>query len=188
MGNNFSTADADKLKSSMNMVKEWTEHMPGWAPRPCGSSPAAWTRAIRRKRPAPLRGGIEEACDHAAKFGVILALENHGGLTATIDQTLALVQAVKHEWFGVNLDTGNFHTADPYADLAKLAPYAVTVQIKTEIRRADKKLEDADLKRLIDILRTVGYRGYVALEYEAHEDPKTAIPRHVETLKKLVRG
>ena len=82
---------------------------------------------------------IEEACEHAGKFGVYLALENHGGITATSDQVLALVKAVKSDWFGVNLDTGNFHTADPYADLARLAPYAVTVQLKTEIQRAGQK-------------------------------------------------
>ena len=66
---------------------------------------------------------------------------------------LALVEAVKHDWFGVNLDTGNFHTADPYADLARLAPYAVNVQMKTEIQRAGKAKEEADLKRLVDMLR-----------------------------------
>src|SRR5207248_8344201 len=111
---------------------------------------------------------------------------NHGGITAAVEPTLAIVRAVKHNWFGVNLDTGNFHTSDPYADLAKLAPYAVVVQIKTEIQRAGMKKEEADLRRLVDMLRAVGYRGYVALEYEAAEDPKVAVPRHVETLKKLL--
>jgi hydroxypyruvate isomerase len=62
----------------------------------------------------------------------------------------------------------------------------VVVQIKTEIHRDGANKEDADLKKLIDILRSVGYRGYVALEYEAAEEPKTAIPRHIETLKKLM--
>ena len=38
---------------------------------------------------------------------------------------------------------------------------------------------------LFGILRAVNYRGYVALEYEAAEDPKTAIPRYVEQLMKL---
>src|SRR5207247_10757773 len=123
--------------------------------------------------------------DHAGKYGIYLALENHGGIVTTIDQMLTVVRAVKHDWFGVNFDTGNFHSADPYADLTQLAPYAVTVQIKTEIQRGKLK-EDADLKRLTDILRSAGYRGYVALEYEAAEEPKSAIPRHIETLKKLM--
>ena len=68
-----------------------------------------------------------------------LALENHGGITATPDQILQLVKAVDAPNFGVNLDTGNFHGADPYADLAELAPYAVNVQVKTEICRKGQK-------------------------------------------------
>src|SRR5262249_23337488 len=72
-------------------------------------------------------------------------------------------------------------------DLVRLAPYAVVVQLKTEIQRTGKKKEDADLGRLIGILRDARYRGYVALEYEAEEDPKTSVPRSVAALPKLVR-
>ncbi len=187
VGNNFCTSDPKKLKEQVASVKEWTER---------SSLLGAKTMRIfaggvdkgdtEDKARARCVAAIQEACDHAAKYGVILALENHGGIVSTVDQMLRLVQEVKHDWFGVNWDSGNFHGADPYADLAKLAPYAVTAQIKTEIQRAGMKKEDADLKRLVDTLRAVGYRGYVALEYEAAEDPKTAIPRHVETLKKLM--
>jgi hypothetical protein len=35
-------------------------------------------------------------------------MENHGGITATADQLLALIKPIKSEWYGVNLDTGNF--------------------------------------------------------------------------------
>src|SRR5262249_34342351 len=122
---------------------------------------------------------IQEACDYAAKFGIYLALENHGGIVTTIEQMLYLVKAVEHPWFGVNLDTVNFHSPDPYADLTRLAPYAVTVQIKTEIQRTGRPKEEADLKRLIGILRAADYRGYVALEYEAAEEPKQAVPRAI---------
>ena len=55
-------------------------------------------------------------------------------------------------WFGVNLDTGNFHTADPYGDLAKCAPYAVNVQVKVDMFPNNKK-EPADLARVVKILR-----------------------------------
>jgi len=113
-------------------------------------------------------------------------LENHGGITATAEGTLSILQAVKSDWFGLNLDTGNFHTADPYADLEKVAPYAVVVQVKTELKRPDQKPEEADLKRKIEMLRKVNYRGYVVLEYEAAEDPKTAIPRYARQLRELI--
>lgn len=134
--------------------------------------------------------GINESLDYAAQKGVCLALENHGGITATPEQMLKIISQVKKSpWFGVNFDGGNFHTADPYSDLAKIAPYAINVQIKTDLSRLDKdKKEDADMARVIRILADANYRGYVVLEYEGAEDPKTAVPRHIETLRKIIRG
>jgi sugar phosphate isomerase/epimerase len=187
VGNNFCTPDPAKLKAEIASVKQWVERASLLGAKTIRIFAGNVARGdTEEKARARCVAAIEEACDHAGKFGVYLALENHGGITATCDQILAIVKAVKHDWFGVNLDTGNFHTADPYADLARLAPYAVTVQIKTEVQRAGRKKEDADLRRLLDVLRGADYRGYVALEYEAAEDPKTAVPRHVETLRKLI--
>jgi sugar phosphate isomerase/epimerase len=188
VGNNFCVSDPARLREQIESVKKWTEHtarLGGKTMRIFAGNVAKGDTAEKAR--ARCIEAIEEACEHAGKYGVYLALENHGGITGTLDQILLLVKGVKSSWFGVNLDTGNFHTPDPYSDLEKLAPYAVTVQIKTEIHPAGRKKEDADLKRLIEILRTAGYRGYVALEYEAAEDPKVAVPRAIEALKKLVR-
>jgi sugar phosphate isomerase/epimerase len=187
VGNKFTLTDPAKLKAEIESVKTWTEHTARLGGKTmrifAGSLEKGDTEEKARERCV---AAIQEACDHAAKFGIFLALENHGGIVTTIEQMLAVVKAVKHDWFGVNLDTGNFHGADPYGDLTQLAPYAVTVQVKMEIQPMGMKKQDADLPRLMEMLRTVGYRGYVALEYEAEEEPKAAIPRHVETLKKLM--
>jgi sugar phosphate isomerase/epimerase len=188
VGNNFCRTDAAKHKEEIATVKQWVEHSSRLGAKTirifAGNVEKGDTEAKARARCVD---AIQECCDHAGKYGIYLALENHGGLTADIDLMLTLVKAVRHEWFGVNWDTGNFHSADPYADLERLAPYAVTVQIKSEIQRGPKeKKEDADLSRLIDILRAANYRGYVALEYEAAEEPKQAIPRHIAVLKKLM--
>ena len=129
---------------------------------------------------------IARACEHAATRGVYLALENHGGIVSTPDKMLAIVRAVKSDWFGVNLDTGNFRGADPYAELARLAPYAVVVQVKTEVTVGKAPRQPADLARLIAMLRDVKYRGFVTLEYEADDDPRQAVPRHLQQLRKLV--
>ena len=130
---------------------------------------------------------IELLCEHAQRRGVFLALENHGGVVATPEGLLEIVRAVSCEWFGVNLDTGNFRTADPYGDVARCAPYAVTVQVKVEIQPHGGPKQDADLERIVRILREAGYRGHVSLEYEAEEDPLAAIPRHLERLGALLR-
>src|SRR6185437_12289733 len=44
--------------------------------------------------------GIKAALPYAAERGVFLALENHGGITATPDQLLGLVKAVYAPKFG----------------------------------------------------------------------------------------
>jgi sugar phosphate isomerase/epimerase len=188
VGNTFTYTDPAKHKAEIDRVKAWVEHTSRLGGKTirifAGNLQKGDTEEKARGRCAE---AIQECCDHAGKYGIYLALENHGGIVATIDQMLALVRAVKHDWFGVNFDTGNFHSADPYADLTRLAPYAVVCQIKTEIKRAgSSKPEEADLKRLTDILRAADFRGYVALEYEAEVEPNTGVPRAIEALKKLM--
>ncbi len=131
--------------------------------------------------------GIEECCDYAGRHGVFLALENHGGLTATLDGMMRLVRDVKSPWFGVNLDTGNFHhwaAIDAmYADLAELAPFALNVQVKVAVSGPERKKVPADFERLARILADAAYRGYIVLEYEEDEDPRVACPRYLGQLR-----
>lgn len=129
---------------------------------------------------------LEEACVYAASKGVLLAVENHGGIVAEADSLLTIVKGVKSDWCGINLDTGNFRTEDPYRDLAKCASYAMTCQVKTEIQPKGQPKRDADLKREMQILKDAGYRGYVTLEYEAAEEPLKAVPRVLEQLAALL--
>jgi sugar phosphate isomerase/epimerase len=185
--NNFCVRDPQKLRGEITHVKKWTELasvmgaktiriFAGYLERD-DSTEAARRRVVE---------SIQECCDHAGKYGIFLALENHGGITTTCDDILAIVKAVQHDWFGVNLDTGNFQTEDPYGDLQRLAPYAVVVQVKTDIHPKGKPLQPSDLPRLMKILRDVEYRGYVVLEYEGAEEPKDAIPVAIGQLKKLM--
>jgi sugar phosphate isomerase/epimerase len=187
VGNNFCTPDAERLRTQIADVKRWIEHtslLGGKTMRIFGGNVERGDTEERAR--ARCVAAIQEACDHAGQFGIYLALENHGGITGNIDQMLALVREVRHDWFGVNLDTGNFHSADPYADLARLAPYAVVVQIKTDIHRTGRPQEPADLRRLTEMLRAANFRGYIALEYEGSDEPRTAIPRHLATLRQLM--
>lgn len=129
----------------------------------------------------------ELACNYAATKGIMLALENHGGITATADGLLQIVTQVDSPAFGVNFDSGNFHGQDPYGELELIAPYAVNAQVKVEIQRSGQKVE-SDLQRVLAILRKVNYSGWVALEYESDEDPLVAIPKWVKRLKPLMDG
>lgn len=129
--------------------------------------------------------GIRALLDRAEEKGVLIGLENHGGITARATDLLAICGAVgDHPWFGVNLDTGNFHT-DAYDELELAAPRAVNVQVKVEITHNDGSRARADFARMRDILVAADYKGWVALEYEGREDPHEAIPEYLEELKRL---
>jgi len=121
---------------------------------------------------------------YAAPRGILIALENHGGLTATADGTLALFRAVDSEWLGINLDLGNY-AGDPYTEIERTVPYAITCHAKTEVPGPGGKVE-ADLERMVSILDNVGYKGYLSIEYEAEEDPMTAVPKFAAQLRRLV--
>ncbi|HSV72579.1 MAG TPA: sugar phosphate isomerase/epimerase family protein [Chthonomonadales bacterium] len=123
-----------------------------------------------------------ECLAHASDRGVLLALENHGGLTATAEGLLGLVDTVSSEWLAVELDTGNFLTEDPYADLARCSPYAVAVHVKTDIFPAGHR-EATDYARIAQLLRESGYRGYLHLEYEGREPAWTAVPEALRAIR-----
>jgi sugar phosphate isomerase/epimerase len=126
---------------------------------------------------------IEECCDYAGKHGVHLALENHGGPTDTADGILKFVRDVQSPWFGINLDSGNFHSDDPYAELERIAPYALNAQIKVVMSGPDKKKVPADFKRLAKILAAAHYRGYIVLEYEESGNPREECEKYIDQIR-----
>ncbi|MCC9609458.1 sugar phosphate isomerase/epimerase [Blastopirellula sp. JC732] len=130
--------------------------------------------------------GMQEVCDYAGTKGVFLALENHGGPTSTAEGLLKLVKDVDSPWFGVNLDTGNFHSDDIYGELAQVAPYALNVQVKVVVSGPDKKKVPTDFARIAKILRDANYRGFVVLEYEEEADPREECPKYIETLREAL--
>ena len=188
VGNNFCVKDEKKYRAEIQKVKDWTARAAKVGAKTvrifAGNLEKGDTLEAAQKR---VVAAIEECCAAAEKHGVVLAMENHGGITATPEQFLALVKPVKSAALGVNIDTGNFRTADPYADLVKIAPYGVVAQVKTEVSPSGKK-EEADLAKVVKILKDANFHGYVALEYEAAADPMVAVPKYVKELRKLISG
>lgn len=185
--NTFTYPPGPQLEKEIEHVKRWVDlaaelHAPTIRIF-AGNVPKGTSESDARKSCVE---AIQRACEHAATRGIILALENHGGIVTTPDQLLAIVREVKSDWFGVNLDTGNFHGADPYAELERLVPYAVVVQVKTEIASGKGPKQEADFGRLVGMLKKANYRGFVALEYEAEDDPRAAVPRYLQALRSLL--
>jgi sugar phosphate isomerase/epimerase len=129
---------------------------------------------------------LEKCLPVAEKRGVVLGLENHWGLGRTPEGVLRIVDAIKSPWLGVTLDTGNF-LEDPYDRLAQLAPRATFVQAKTYYGGGTWYTLDLDYERIAALLRAADYRGFVSLEFEGQEDPKTALPKSLARLRRAFR-
>ena len=184
VGNNFALPDGPELDKEMAYTKQWIDrasvlgapHIRVFAGSPKGIDEAGARKQVIRT--------LEELGAYAATKGVWLGVENHGGVVATPEGLLEIVKAVNSPAVGINLDTGNFHGPDPYADLARCAPWAVNVQVKVEIKRAGaKEPEASDLKKVAELLRAANYQGWVVLEYEAKPDPFSAVPEHLRALR-----
>lgn len=187
VGNDFTHPKGEKRDEQLAMVRRWVDNAEILgAPQIrifAGSLKPGQTEAEAH---ALVVDAIKESCDYAGKHGVFLALENHGGITAKPESLLKLYEDAKNPWLGINFDSGNFHSADPYADLAKIAPYAINAQMKVVIQRGERgkaTKEESDFSRLAKMMRDAKYRGYIVLEYEESPDPRTACPKYLEQLR-----
>ena len=188
VGNNFALPKGDKLDKEIADVKRWIDysaimnapHIRVFAgPQPKDLS--------EKEAVANALEAYQECLDYAGKKGIFLGLENHGGIVAEPENLIQMVKAAKSPWAGINWDSGNFHTEDPYGDLTKIAPYAINVQLKMEMKPKDKKEgEPADVPRLLKILRDANYQGWFTLEYEVKADPFVEVPKILEMLRPLL--
>ena len=126
---------------------------------------------------------IEKCIPTAEKCGVLLGLENHWGLGRTPEGVKRIVNAIDSPWVQVLLDTGNF-LEDPYDKLEEMAPQTFFMQAKTYYGGGLWYTLDLDYDRIGRIMRKAGFKGYVSLEFEGHEDYKIAIPKSLAVLRK----
>jgi len=127
--------------------------------------------------------GLAACLKTAEKCGVTLGLENHWGLGRTPEGVMRIVDAINSPWLRVTMDTGNF-LEDPYDRLEKLAPKTVLVQAKTYYGGGLWYSLELDYDRIAKMLHTHTFMGFVSLEFEGKETPRTAIPKSLALLRK----
>ena len=128
---------------------------------------------------------LKKSGEYAGSKGVILGLENHGGITLRAERVLEIVEKVNSPWVGINLDTGNFRD-ESYRQIQACAPRAVNAQLKIEIHEKGRE-EPSDWNRITKIFADAGYKGYMALEYEGEDKAVTAVPPLLRKLKEVTK-
>lgn len=183
IGGSFCLAKPEERKQHIELTKEWLD-ISMQLGAPClrvfaGPAPKGhtekeafdWTVA-----------GLKECAAKAEQVGVMIGLENHGGLTGTADGLIKILNAVKSDWVGALLDFGNY-SRDPYAEFEQTAPYTIMTHAKPTSRFGEKH-DHVDYQRVRDIMAKAGYRGFLSIEYEEPgEDAMIEVPRFAAYLR-----
>jgi sugar phosphate isomerase/epimerase len=125
---------------------------------------------------------MAECADYGRKHGVMIGLQNHNDFLKTADETIRVVKAVNSEWFGVILDIGSLRQNDPYAEIEKLVPYAVSWQLKEKVGYGTRE-EPTDLRKVKDIIDRAGYRGMLPIETLGPGDPKVKVAKFLSEVR-----
>ena len=129
---------------------------------------------------------MKRGAENAGARGLILGVEDDGGITDFAKDTIEIVKRADSPWAGMNLDVGNFRPPAVYDQIEESIPYAVSTHIKTEVALDDGKTRaPIDLDRVFGMFAAHGYRGYMGFEYEASGNPEREVPAHLRRLKEL---
>ena len=183
--NDFAVADAAARKNDVQMVKDWIVvasklgapviRVFSGPARPAGHSfdeAVAWMVA-----------DFKECAAFGKQHGVMVAIQQHNDFLKTAAETIRVIDAVGSDWFGCILDIGSLRSGDPYAEIEKLVPYAVSWQIKENVGR-DGKEEPTDLAKIKAIMDRAGYRGYVPFEALGGGDARVKVADFLGKIRK----
>lgn len=121
--------------------------------------------------------GLAKLTDYAAKPGLNVIVENHGGLSSNGAWLASVMKTVDNPRCGTLPDFGNFRIGgdewyDRYQGVEELMPYAKAVSAKSYDFDADGNDIRTDFTKMMKIVLDAGYRGYVGIEYEGHGLPE----------------
>jgi len=181
--NNFAVADSTARKADVQMVKDWIV-----VASKLGAPVVRVFTGPQRPQDHSfdevvnwMVADFKECAAFGREHGVVVGLQQHNDCLKTADEVIRVIDAVGSDWFGCILDIGSLRQGDPYAEIGKLVPYAVSWQIKESVGRNGKE-EPTDLSKIKVEIDRSGYRGYVPFEALGQGDPR---PRIIAFLNKI---
>ncbi|MEJ7768351.1 MAG: sugar phosphate isomerase/epimerase family protein [Chitinophagaceae bacterium] len=185
--NDFTDPDENKRKADIQLVKNWIE---------CASKMGA--PVIRIFAGIQNRKGfswdevakwmmkdIKECVEYGKNHGVVVAIQNHNDFIQTADQAIKIIKMIDSEWFGLVLDIGSYRVGDPFKQIADTAPFAVNWQIKENMYENGVEVK-TDLGKIMGIIKSSGYTGYLPIETLGAGDPAVKVPVFLEKVRKAL--
>lgn len=190
-GGHLTVDDDSKRKAEIDDIRKWAD-VALFMGAPCvrffcgsGSELAAGGEKLYAK----VKDALVRVAEIGAERGIVMAMENHGGTTAS--QLLAFIKDVNHPFLKFTLDTGNFPPTsqlgpETYSSIEKCAPHAAIVHAKFFNVQPDGADADFDWLKIHGILKKTGFNGFLSVEYEGKDDNEIdSVKRISGFLKKL---
>ncbi|HEX6985910.1 MAG TPA: sugar phosphate isomerase/epimerase family protein [Planctomycetaceae bacterium] len=136
--------------------------------------------------------GLRRLCEFADQHDINVIVENHGGLSSNGAWLASVMEVCGHPRVGTLPDFGNFRVGegkeyDRYKGVMQLMPYAKAVSAKSHDFDHRGNETRTDYFRMMDIVTTWGYDGYVGIEYEGSQLPEKEGIMATKTLLEGVR-
>ena len=138
--------------------------------------------------------GLRKLTEYGDSIGINTIVENHGGLSSNGKWLASVIEKVDHPRCGTLPDFGNFKLEgddwyDRYLGVKELMPYAKAVSAKSNDFNSDGEETNTDYYKMMDIVLSEGYSGYVGIEYEGRSlDEMSGIRATKKLLEKVRRS
>jgi L-ribulose-5-phosphate 3-epimerase len=118
--------------------------------------------------------GLHALCEFGAEHDINVIVENHGGLSSNGEWLSGVMEMVNHPMVGTLPDFGNFRISDEeeydrYKGIKELMPYAKGVSAKSHVFDEEGNEKNTDFRKMLQIVKDSGYKGYIDVEYEGSE-------------------
>jgi L-ribulose-5-phosphate 3-epimerase len=118
--------------------------------------------------------GLHALCEFGAKHDIYVIVENHGGLSSNGEWLSGVMEMADHPMVGTLPDFGNFWVSreeqyDRYKGVQELMPYAKGVSAKSYGFDEEGNEKNMDYRKILQIVKDAGYKGYIGIEYEGNE-------------------
>ncbi len=111
--------------------------------------------------------GLRWLAEFAQPLGLNVLVENHGGLSSNGKWVAAVMKKVNRPNCGTLPDFGNFDKDyDRYLGIEEMLPWAKGVSAKSHDFNAQGDEMHTDFRRMLRMVKAVGFRGIVGVEWE----------------------
>jgi len=124
--------------------------------------------------------GLNQLARMAEQYGLMILVENHGGMSSNADWLVETIRLADHPLLGTVVDFDNFTFSEDfiwgdgdifnrYIGVEKLMPLAKSVSAKSHAFDIQGYETTIDYSRMMEIIKKSNFQEYICVEYEGNK-------------------